>query len=774
MPTTPEPEKDQDRANPAPPTRSDDGHTNPTAVPQPGVGGALVLASGQRPLPDYELVSLLGRGGFGEVWKARGPGGFHVALKFVRLEQPAGETELRALELMKEVRHAHLLATFGAWQQGSMLVIAMELADGTLLDRLRRALANGQPGIPASELLEYMREAAKGLDYLNEFGSSLSGTGGPVGIQHKDVKPQNLLLAGGTVKVADFGLAKVMEHTVSSVSRGLTPAYAAPEFFKGQATRWSDQYSLAVAYCQLRGGRLPFEGNHYQLMAGHVTEPPDLSMLPPEERPVAARALAKKPDERWPTCRAFVEALAEPGRVVPSPPPPAPDQSEYHTRLRHEGQAGQARWPIKAPIPAPGKWQRGPIGRRWACLVACVLPVAAAAVAGLGFLAPLYRGAGDQYKETRPTSKELGGTPVAEALAPKTGGATPSDVSVRESSPVARPEGLETIVSPQKGTPFTNSVGIQFGWIKPGSFAMGSPDGQRPPGVSKEAERTQLIAQVVASQAVAPSGAGEPVVLRVATLELFPKEYGREEDEKPHLVTLTRGFHMGTHLVTQAQWEQVLTRDANHSTFLCKDGDEKKKLPVDNISWFDCVEFCIKLSEHEGRTPHYRLTDVSRGADGSVFKARVEIRPDGTGYRLPTEAEWEYACRAGTTTPFWQGNTITASQANYDSTHAYGNGGQKREYRQKTTPVDYFSPNFWGLHDMGGNLWQWCEDRYGPYLEGPLVDPFSEGMDESKSRVLRGGSWRSLPSYCRAACREKVVPTEHYPYFGCRVVLCPD
>jgi formylglycine-generating enzyme required for sulfatase activity len=280
-----------------------------------------VLAAGVRPLPEYELVRRLGRGGFGEVWRARGPGGFEVALKFVRLGEQAGTVELRALELMKGVRHGNLLPMFGAWQRDDLLIVAMELADRTLLDRLREALRQGLVGIPGDELLEYLREAAKGLDHLNTYRDA---AGTAAGIQHKDVKPQNLLLVGGTVKVADFGLAKLLAHTMTSAGAGMTPGYAAPEFFRWQASRWSDQYSLAVSYCQLRGGRLPFDGSPAEVMIGHLLHPPDLSMVPEVERAAVARALAKEPAQRWPSCRAFVAAL-QAAATGPAPlPAPAP------------------------------------------------------------------------------------------------------------------------------------------------------------------------------------------------------------------------------------------------------------------------------------------------------------------------------------------------------------------------------------------------------------------------------------------------------------------
>jgi WD40 repeat protein len=267
------------------------------------------LQPGAEPVQGYRLVHRLGQGGFGEVWKATGPGGFPVALKFVRLVDRIGDSELQALQIIKEIRHPNLLSTFGAWQTPGHLIIAMELADRTLGDRCREAREQGLPGIPGPELLEYFREAAKGIDFLNEPRHRLAGKEN-LRVQHRDIKPHNILLVGGGVKVADFGLARLLEHTMASHSGSMSAGYAAPEFFRGQTSSHSDQYSLAVTYCQLRGGRLPFEGSREQVMAGHLLNAPDLTMVPEEERPVVAQALAKDPAQRWPHCRAFVDALA--------------------------------------------------------------------------------------------------------------------------------------------------------------------------------------------------------------------------------------------------------------------------------------------------------------------------------------------------------------------------------------------------------------------------------------------------------------------------------
>jgi serine/threonine protein kinase len=343
----------------------------------PGPGApALLLAPGMRPLPEYELVRLLGRGGYGEAWQATGPGGFAVALKFIRLGTPADGTELRSIEVMRDIHHPHLLPLFGAWQRDDCLIVAMELAEGTLLDRLREAQAGGLVGIPRGDLLEYMRDAARGIDYLNE-PRHLAANGARAGIQHKDIKPQNLLLVGGSVKVGDFGLARVLEHTATTASGGgLTPGYAPPEFFQARTTRWSDQYSLAVTYCHLRGGRRPFGGTPLEVMMGHSTRPPDLTMLPEEERPAVERALAKQPEQRWPDCRGFVEALAAAaagGAAVNSVPPVVSLSAATVVQVR------------SADLPQPEPWWLRP--RAW--LAAGVLGGLSLAAAMVGYhLAP--------------------------------------------------------------------------------------------------------------------------------------------------------------------------------------------------------------------------------------------------------------------------------------------------------------------------------------------------------------------------------------------------
>ena len=263
---------------------------------------------GALPLPGYRLIKRLGRGGSGEVWKAEAPGGLFKAIKFVfsDLDEESSEKnsianqELKALVTVKDIRHPFILSLEQFRVIDGQLIIVMELADRNLWDRFRECRGQGLQGIPREELLRYMLETAEALDLMNNHYQ----------IQHLDVKPQNLFLVFNHIKVADFGLAKLLEGVRATVTGGITPVYAAPETFEGWVSRFSDQYSLAIVFQELLTGFRPFNGaNTRQLLMQHINGTPDLSALPMYDRAVIGRGLAKKPDDRWPSCTAFVHAL---------------------------------------------------------------------------------------------------------------------------------------------------------------------------------------------------------------------------------------------------------------------------------------------------------------------------------------------------------------------------------------------------------------------------------------------------------------------------------
>lgn len=281
------------------------------------------------------------------------------------------------------------------------------------------------------------------------------------------------------------------------------------------------------------------------------------------------------------------------------------------------------------------------------------------------------------------------------------------------------------------------------------------------PTSTKPKEQTQPVAAKKAD--TAPSGPQVPLTSSVGTT-LVPippgsfmmgspaSETDRTGDESQVQVTLTRPFWMAAHECTQQEWETVM--GSNPSRF------KGPRNPVERVSWKSAMAFCVKLTQmdHDG---------------GSLAK---NLR-----YSLPTEAQWEYACRAGTTTPFGVGDgaNLDSMQANFDGDAPYGSA-LKGPARKSTMDVGSFPPNEWGLHDMHGNVWEWCLDTYGKKLRGgfdPITDdgssPFRLLLWFCRTRVIRGGSWNNGARSCRSANRSWYVPTDCGNSLGFRVAVVP-
>src|SRR5262245_16178262 len=201
--------------------------------PRPEIVMPLHLEAGAEPISGYHLVRKLGQGGVGEAWEAIAPGRVRVALKFIRLDSALARPELRSLDIIRDIRHPHLLDVQFTLQAEDRLVIAMPLCDRSLKDRLGECKQQGRPGLPLDELLGYMGELAAAIDFLNE-PRHTSADGTLVGVQHRDIKPQNVFLVGGSARLADFGLAKVLEADTGDHSGCMTPHYAAPELIEGR------------------------------------------------------------------------------------------------------------------------------------------------------------------------------------------------------------------------------------------------------------------------------------------------------------------------------------------------------------------------------------------------------------------------------------------------------------------------------------------------------------------------------------------------------------
>jgi formylglycine-generating enzyme required for sulfatase activity len=232
-------------------------------------------------------------------------------------------------------------------------------------------------------------------------------------------------------------------------------------------------------------------------------------------------------------------------------------------------------------------------------------------------------------------------------------------------------------------------------------------------------------------------------------------ELERNAQEHQHEVIISKPFYMGKFEVTQQEYERIMGK--NPAAF-SKTGQQRnlvagldtQRFPIEMVSWHEAKEFCK------------RLTDLERGA----------LRITATmAYALPTESEWEYCCRAGTQTPFAFGETISTDQVNYDGMQSVYGAGKPGKRLNRPVPVGSYPANPWGLHDMHGNIWEWCEDGYAAdfYKTGPKIDPVNPNNGDS--RLLRGGGWGTNPGLTRSALRGYNGVSTRFEYNGFRVVL---
>jgi formylglycine-generating enzyme required for sulfatase activity len=266
----------------------------------------------------------------------------------------------------------------------------------------------------------------------------------------------------------------------------------------------------------------------------------------------------------------------------------------------------------------------------------------------------------------------------------------------------------------------TNSLGMKFTLIPAGEFLMGSP-------------RSEI----------------EGLILGFYS---FLKDV-LEAEQPQHRVRITKPYYLGMYEVTQAEYERVMgtnpsafSQSGPNSAWLT--GLDTRRFPVEQASWEDAMEFCRELS--------------ALSAEQSA----------GRVYRLPTEAEWEFACRAGTTTPFHFGSQLNGCEANCNGDYPYGTT-TKGAYLKRPTTVGSYGPNGFGLYDMHGNVWEWCSDWYdtGYYANSPIDDP--TGPASGLNRVIRGGCWCGMAEHCRSARRDGDPPSIRDEILGCRVAFRP-
>jgi formylglycine-generating enzyme required for sulfatase activity len=602
----------------------------------------------------------LGKGSFGEVWSAENASGFRAALKFVQLSDGSAEVEAKALDIIKRLGHPNLVHTFDAQKIADFLVIFMELADGTLLDAINPGSNQESPAVSRDQLLSYFEDAARAIDYLSEVRHCI-GAREPVAVQHCDIKPANLLVIGGSAKVADFSLAQLRQHTITVGKAQGTLAFAAPEFFNRQISRSSDQYSLAVSYCQLRGGRRPFTGYEPQLIHAHLFDPPDLTMLPEEERAVVGKALAKNPTDRWPSCVEFVRQVRESasssprqaGRTVGKPRPASTAQ----------------RKPASTPV------HRVPPGAPTA--IATAAPVSSSIKSGAP--AMVSRTCGSEAAASVSTVVPVPARPIR----------------LIDSITAAREEqtGWAQVVETNPG--WINDIGIEFRLIPPGRFRMGAASDDAAAHANEHPRRTAVISQP----------------LWVATFPLTN--------------AIVRQF-LETALPDENAEIARLLKDRSFASD-CRRGVADDLVPAVDLSVYDAEAICAWMG-----------------------------RGDGRHYRLPTEAEWEYFARSGSSEPYWWGKS--SDQATEHAVFA------------ATAPAspDNKRANTWHIIDVLGNVAEWTSSVYGPLDRS---SPLEASKASNSDRVIRGGSWRDRrPEDLRLSRRSALFAGARVNHLGARVV----
>jgi len=676
---------------------------------------------GEQITRDYNILTLLGKGGMGEVYLAEQlrVGRRRVALKVLNRACSEDQEIVKRFEneaaSSGRIQHRNVVMIFEsrATEDGH-LYVAMEYVDGKSL----RDEISERGALPLAEVVEITKQICAGMNAAHRLG-----------IVHRDIKPDNIMLArdddGGRVaKVLDFGIARLSEpgtaqsRTASGIIMG-TPYYMSPEQALGSTGEKidarSDIYSLGMVVYQMLTGRVAFESDSWMsVMYKHINEPP---LAPRELRPelgwyeefeqTVLRALEKDRDNRPSTALEFASQLETAYRRAVAANPEKTMSAAYDTTI-----AGIAPpFALNASAVAIGVTTASPVepatqvspqataqsiappspvfwNRRNTLAAVCVLIVAAITV--------IY------FLRSKPaTSTGETGAPGA-ANAPATP-MPPMHTFAFDIQTLGRTGHLEKT---RRGSAqyfsenLNDELGIDMNEIPAGSFKMGTPT---------EAPHE-----------------GEP-------------------DERPQRHISVPRFFMGRYEITVAQWRAVARMprvsrdlDANPSAFK---GDTK--LPVQNVSWVEAVEFCERLSRATGRR-----------------------------YRLPTEAEWEYACRAGTQTPFYLGETITPELVNYDGNYPFGEVPKGLMRRQPIPVGSTSAPNAFGLQNMHGNVAEWCMDVWHENYNGAPSDASSwEAGGDANMRVVRGGSWYDGGNNCRSASRIKDPADAKMPFIGFRIVM---
>lgn len=739
----------------------------------------------------YRLVSRLAAGGMGvtyRAWDLRR--GCPVVLKMPRQPHDDFTREdfakiaarfLREIETMRTLAHDHIVPIVSHGDDLGTPFVAMRFLPGGALSEDRKPSPAGewQP-MPAGALHFWLPSIASALDFIHSQG-----------VVHRDVKPANIFFDGfRNAFLGDFGIAKVFSEdanpekgktlTATHLAIG-TPEYMAPELLspKVNPDGRADQYALAVSVYELLAGRRPFTGSTAHILVEHATLPPPLldarALAVPESLAAAVkRALAKKPSERFGSCREFAEAAlfnvtAEPNdltvarlicpgcrKVLKVPRSaggrqgncPACKQSvEIAADFSALWLQSEAALLVDAPAGTESTQVLGLTNstddanssslesdntglshadKRWPSFGPVAAVIAASVLAA--FLAGLcthwlwYRHH-QQVVETaaaqRSREQQFHATAIADATAA---------IALSEKEWGQRLRDMQTELEDSLSTAEAARAAMKQELTTTKQAQQNQSD-----AIDKEQKR--LAAETAAAAKLRNLQAPLRELtnsIGIKMLLITPGTYAlRKSFGLSYEATLTKPFFIGVTELTNEQWKAVMGTDVSRW--------KENGRPVESVSWHDAVDYCKRLSAIP--------TEVAAGHL----------------YRLPTEVEWEIACRAGTLTKWAHGDDEESLME-----HAW----LRTNSSIRTHTVGSKEPNAWGLFDMHGNVWEWCADWYGRDPGNGGTDP--KGPLAGTERIYRGGSWENVPASCMSAHRAKDKPTERNIRLGFRVAMSPS
>ena len=655
----------------------------------------------------YVLLEKLGAGGMGQVYKAYHPGMDRiVAIKVILAKGKIAEESVRRFE--REVKaaaklsHPNIITVYDAGNANGRHFMVMELVKGQDLN----IIVHRKGTLGVSETINYIKQVARGLAFAHENG-----------VIHRDIKPANLLLdTNGNVKILDMGLAKISsrenEEKVSMLT-GTTSIMGTVDFMspeQGLSSRdvdaRADMYSLGATLYYLLTKQVMYEGDTvFAKLIAHGELPiPSLKTIRPDVSDnldlIYTKMVAKQVEDRYQSMLELIQDLD----AIEKGSESTRNLSELSTihSLRNElGEMDVSRVSSKKVIQS-SKSNKAIVEKDYKfALITTGIGLVLSGVVALGLI--LGRSSNPQSEVALKSNIANGNTASVKNKG--------SIENVKPIAPIKENSG--------KATPPITVL------VAPAIPKLGPPDAipttinllEVPFTKIKANEKQNEVAKILQKEAEEKVNLGNGVSLDLVLIPAGkfvmgspPTEVGRHNSETQHEVTLTKPFYLGRYEVTQEQWEAVMGDNPSRV--------KGAKLPVELVSWDDCQEFIKKLNAKANE-----------------------------GYRLPTEAEWEYACRAGTSTAYSFGDNITPKDANY--------AGSKIG---KPVAVGSYKPNAFGLYDMCGNVREWCEDWYGAYPAGSIID--QKGPATGERWVLRGGCFVNDETYERSSARNYYNPPD--------------